>query len=127
MKRYDKLHTDTINAVYPANGSLPNFIQQSLNINSCTMISTNQYDEHNINDMMWKCTCLRSNVTLTFKPGAKPFCSQSYTIPMAIEKIACKKIQKLPNAAILGKGSQSPWGAPCLFQGKKDGGLHFLT
>eukprot|EP00957_Ditylum_brightwellii_P069126 5247937-Ditylum_brightwellii.AAC.1 len=46
---------------------------------------------------------------------------------MSMEKIARDEIQKLTSASVLGKGPNSPWGAPRLFQGKKDGGIQFLT
>eukprot|EP00957_Ditylum_brightwellii_P066063 5011039-Ditylum_brightwellii.AAC.1 len=46
---------------------------------------------------------------------------------MTIDKIACNEIKKINNTCILGKGSNLPWDAPCLLQGKKDGGVCFLT
>eukprot|EP00957_Ditylum_brightwellii_P113834 8678889-Ditylum_brightwellii.AAC.1 len=51
-------------------------------------------------------------ISLTLKPNTKPFCSRPYTIPIA---------------KVLGKGSNSSWGVPCLFQGKKDSRIRFLT
>eukprot|EP00957_Ditylum_brightwellii_P011047 837541-Ditylum_brightwellii.AAC.1 len=66
-------------------------------------------------------------VSLTLKPDAVPFCSCLHTIPMAIQKIAHEKVQKLCNAHVLRCSSSSPWGSPCLFQGKKKRGIQFLT
>eukprot|EP00957_Ditylum_brightwellii_P004634 352338-Ditylum_brightwellii.AAC.1 len=46
---------------------------------------------------------------------------------MAIKRITQDEIKKLCKLNILKYGSNSPWGAPCLFQSKKNGGIKFLT
>eukprot|EP00957_Ditylum_brightwellii_P171406 13048989-Ditylum_brightwellii.AAC.1 len=46
---------------------------------------------------------------------------------MVVEKLAKDKIKKLCDTHVLRRGSSSPWGSPCLFQGKKNGGIRFIT
>eukprot|EP00957_Ditylum_brightwellii_P139519 10633238-Ditylum_brightwellii.AAC.1 len=153
MQQHGKLNAATIAAIHPGNEYLPFFVKTKLK-HQDKSITANEYDKHNYKDMVWNCTHLTVNqchqlmdlfsdyadlfdstigtipgkpVCLTLKSGAEPFCACAYTIPMAIEHIARDKIKKLCNLDVLGQGPDSPWGAPCLFQTQKNGGICFLV
>eukprot|EP00957_Ditylum_brightwellii_P063117 4791236-Ditylum_brightwellii.AAC.1 len=156
MKKRGDIKTSNLNlsSLHPIEQTLPPFVTKPLLCQDCSMIMANVHDKHNHHDMIWKCDHLTVKqqrdmidlfddysdlfagtlgkvpgkpVSLTLKPDAVPFCSCPYTILMAIKKIAHKEVQKLCNAHVLKCGSSSPWGSPCLFQGKKNGGIQFLT
>eukprot|EP00957_Ditylum_brightwellii_P163749 12466406-Ditylum_brightwellii.AAC.1 len=151
MRQRGELNPATIAAIHPGDEYLLPFVQTELQ-HQDKSITANDDDKHNYKDMVWNCTHLTVNqhhrlvnffsdlanlfdgiigtipgkpVSLTLKPGAKPFCAcalcaHTYTIPMAINRIAQDEIQKLCNLDVLGCGSDLPWGAPYLFQSKKN-------
>eukprot|EP00957_Ditylum_brightwellii_P053342 4043355-Ditylum_brightwellii.AAC.1 len=120
MKKRAKVNA-SVCAIHPGDTYLPPFVKTELKKQDKS-ISANNYDKHNIQDMVWNCTHLSVSqcqdlihlfsdyedlfdgsigtipgkpVSLKLKPDAKPFCSQAYTIPMAIERIARDEIKKL--------------------------------
>eukprot|EP00957_Ditylum_brightwellii_P170672 12991540-Ditylum_brightwellii.AAC.1 len=150
MKKHSNIKLSNLNlsSLHPTEQTLLPVVTKPLLCQDCFAIMANVYNKHNHHDMIWKCNhftvkqrrdmielfddysdlfdrtlgkVLEKPVSLTIKPDNVPFCSHPYTIPMAIEKIACKEVQKLCNAHVLNHGSSSPWGSPCLFQGKKNG------
>eukprot|EP00957_Ditylum_brightwellii_P159074 12106900-Ditylum_brightwellii.AAC.1 len=116
MRQCGELKSAMITVIHPGDAYLPPFVKTEFTWQDKS-ITDNAYDKHNY----------RKPISLTLKPGAKLFCTCTYTVPMAIKCIARDKIKKLCELDVLGCGSNSPWGAPCLFQAKKNGGIQFLT
>eukprot|EP00957_Ditylum_brightwellii_P028302 2137901-Ditylum_brightwellii.AAC.1 len=114
MRQHGELQSATVTAIHPGDAYLPPFVKTEL-ARQDKSITTNTYNKHNYRNMVWNCTHLTVKqcqqliklfsdyadlfdgtvrkipgkpISLTLRPGAKPFCACAYTIPMAIEQIA---------------------------------------
>ena len=59
---------------------------------------------------------------IPLKPGTRPYMGHSYRMSPGELKECHEQIQELLRKGYIEK-SMSPWATPCLFEGKKDGGL----
>lgn len=58
---------------------------------------------------------------LNLDPGSTPFCSKLYSILHYLKPLAKQEIDRLVNIGVLRKIVNSRYGAPCIFQPKKNG------
>ncbi len=153
MKQRGSIDRESLNTIDNEDKDLPPFMQIATQ-RLTKGLSANTYDKHNYKEMVLRCHHLTTEqqhtlldlfqpyaelfsgkigmipgppVHLKLKPNAKPYYAKAYNIPHSIYSIARKEISDLEKAGVIQSNVQSPWGAPCMFRGKKDGGVRFLT
>jgi transposase InsO family protein len=152
MKQRGTITKETLNSI-DDDQQLPAFMQQATQ-RLTKGISANTYNKHDYQEMVLQCRHLTTDqqdtlialfkkhhelfsgklglipgppVHLKLKPNAKPYYAKAYNIPHSIYDIARQEVNELERIQVLKSNTYSPWGAPCLFRGKKDGGVRFIT
>ena len=143
----------SLNEADPADTHLPAFVQEA-NTRLVKGMHPNNYKKHNYKDMVLQCSHLSPMmkqqaltlfanykvlfdgglglipgppVSLKIKPNVRPYCARAYTIPQAFTQMAHNEIKDLEGIDVRTSNVDSPWGFPCFFRKKKDGGIRFIT